>query len=150
MNESQNPSPAEVTGRKSDGKFAKGNKIGKGNPSARRAQRLRIALLSAVRPGDIRDVVASLITKAKSGDVPSAKLLLDRCLGKTTLPESQETPKPESEDSEDDTDPERSPLLDDQQVSDDYFRLVVEFEQSLLAAKQRILQQQYLDEGIEQ
>ena len=147
MSESQDPLPAEVTGRKSDGKFAKGNRAGRGNPHAKRTQRLRTALLSACRPADIKAVVEALIEKAKSGDVPSAKLLLDRCLGKTTPPaECPESPKPEAED----PDPERSPLLDDRQLSDDYFRLVVEFEESLLAAKQRILQQQYLDEGIEQ
>lgn len=141
MNELQYPLPAEVSGRLPNGKFAKGNRAGRGNPHAKRTQRLRTALLSACKPADIKAVVEALIEKAKSGDVPSAKLLLDRCLGKTTLPESPETPKPESEDSEDDTDPERSPLLDDQQVSDTYIRLVMEFEQSLLAAQQRILQQ---------
>lgn len=147
MTETQNPSPAEVNGRKPDGKFAKGNKIGKGNPSARRAQRLRTALLAAVKPGDIRDVVASLITKAKSGDVPSAKLLLDRCLGKTTLPDAIEKPvadagEPSDTDDADDVgEVERSPLLDDRQLSDDYFRLVMEFEQSLLAAQERAIKE---------
>lgn len=146
MTEAQDPSPAEVNGRAPDGKFAKGNRAGRGNPHAKRAQRLRTALLSACKPADIRAVVEALITKAKSGDVPSAKLLLDRCLGKTTLPDAPEKPADDAGEPSDtdhvDAAGERSPLLDDPQVADTCIRLVMEFEETLLAAQERFTQQQ--------
>jgi hypothetical protein len=42
---------------------------------------LRSALFSAVSPADLRDVITALLTRAKSGDVASAKEVLQRLLG---------------------------------------------------------------------
>jgi hypothetical protein len=64
------------------GRFIKGNKAAVGNPNAARVARLRTALLAAVSPDDISDIIKSLVRQAKSGDVAAAKLLLDRCIGK--------------------------------------------------------------------
>jgi hypothetical protein len=75
------PSPAEPDGRDSRGRFAKGNHAGRGNPLAGKVQRLRAALVAAVKPGDVRAVVVQLVAAAKGGDVQAAKLLLDRSLG---------------------------------------------------------------------
>ncbi|MFO1045998.1 MAG: hypothetical protein U0941_29810 [Planctomycetaceae bacterium] len=136
MTDSQDPSASEVSGRDSSGRFTKGNRAGRGNPHAKRVQKLRTALIASVTASDIKAVCSALIQKAKSGDVPSAKLLLDRCLGKTTLPDATEKPTPDSEPS-DDAEVTRSPLLDDQQVVDTYHRLVREFEETLLAASRR-------------
>ena len=82
MVDSTTPSPTNPNGRSSSGKFAAGNRFGKGNPHARRVQQLRTAILDAVTPDDVKAIVAGLIEAAKSGDVAAAKLLLDRCLGK--------------------------------------------------------------------
>lgn len=64
------------------GRFAEGNRLGRGNPMARRVARLRAALLRSVTADDIETVVRALIERARSGDVAAARELLDRCLGK--------------------------------------------------------------------
>ena len=76
------PSPPEPNGRSGAGRFTSGNTFGRGNPHARRVQELRAAFLNAVTDDDIAEIVAGMISAAKSGDVPAAKLLIDRCLGK--------------------------------------------------------------------
>lgn len=64
------------------GRFLPGNRIGQGNPHAKKAHALRNALFSAVTEEDIDAVIRALIDEAKGGDVPAARELLDRCLGK--------------------------------------------------------------------
>lgn len=73
------PSP---NGRNGRGQFVKGNSGGPGNPNPRRTAALRKALLSCVTPDDIRAVAAALIAKAKSGDLPAIRELLDRTIGR--------------------------------------------------------------------
>jgi hypothetical protein len=80
--EKSNPSPAEFNGRDVDGRFAKGNKVGKGNPLAARVQKLRAAMLNCVTTKDVKDVVAVILKQAKAGDLVACRELLDRCLGK--------------------------------------------------------------------
>lgn len=43
--------------------------------------RLRSALLHAVSPADLRDVVTALLASAKGGDVSAARELFQRLLG---------------------------------------------------------------------
>lgn len=71
-----------TNGRNGRGQFAKGNPGGPGNPNPRRTAALRKALLSCVTTDDIRAVVAALITKAKAGDLPAIRELLDRTIGR--------------------------------------------------------------------
>jgi hypothetical protein len=78
---SESPSPTGSNGRSGGGRIAPGNKVAKGNPHAKRVARLRSALLKAVSPADLRDVVTALLASAKGGDVPAAKELLQRLLG---------------------------------------------------------------------
>lgn len=66
----------------SRGRFAKGNKAGKGNPHHRRVAELRAKMLERVTPDDIVAVVETLVNKAKSGDTAAIKLLLDRVFGR--------------------------------------------------------------------
>ena len=75
------PIPTDLDGRDRRGRFARGNKAGRGNPLAGRVQRLRVALVRAVGPDDLQDVARALLTAAKAGDTAAAKLLLDRTLG---------------------------------------------------------------------
>jgi hypothetical protein len=68
-------------GRGQDGRFAKGNSGGPGNPHARRVARLRSALLNAVKPDDVREVVVTLLASAKAGEVAAIRELFQRLLG---------------------------------------------------------------------
>jgi hypothetical protein len=43
--------------------------------------KLRAALLRGVKAGDMREVIAALLTKAKNGDVQAAKLFLAYTVG---------------------------------------------------------------------
>jgi hypothetical protein len=75
--------PAEPAGdgRDDRGRFGPGNTAGRGNPLARRVQRLRVALLEAVSEEDVAAVARALVEKAKGGDVAAARVLLERVLG---------------------------------------------------------------------
>ncbi len=77
----QTPSPAASNGRGSNGRFAAGNRLGQGNPNARRAQKLRTELMKSVESHDLKRIVRSLVNSAAAGDVGAAKLILDRVLG---------------------------------------------------------------------
>lgn len=68
-------------GRNADGTFATGNKAGKGNPMARKAQQLRAAMFRAITATDLREIVKKLVDLAKGGDVAAAREVLQRCLG---------------------------------------------------------------------
>ena len=72
------PTPIEpfCDGRANNGRFAKGNSGGPGNPHAARVPKLRSALLEAVTVEDIQAVIAALMKQAKEGDVAAAKELL--------------------------------------------------------------------------
>ena len=76
------PSPAGPDGRDTAGRFKPGNQFGQGNPHARRVQELRTAMLDAISPEYLRDVVRVLVEEAKQGSVQAAKEVLDRSLGK--------------------------------------------------------------------
>ena len=69
-------------GRDKQGRFIVGNKGGPGNPHAKQVAVMRAALLSAVTPEDLHDVIRVLIEKALSGNVSAIKELLDRLYGK--------------------------------------------------------------------
>jgi hypothetical protein len=55
--------------------------LGRGNPLAGKAARLRGALFKAVGTGDLAAVVAAMIQRAKSGDVAAARVVLAYTLG---------------------------------------------------------------------
>lgn len=64
------------------GRFATGNKAGRGNPHHRRLAELREKMLERVTPDDIAAVVEALVNKANAGDTAATKLLLDRVFGR--------------------------------------------------------------------
>ena len=76
------PSRNGTDGRDERGRFAPGNSGGPGNPHAKQTGKLRSAMLKAVTEKDMRDVVMKLVELAKSGNVPAAREVLDRCLGR--------------------------------------------------------------------
>src|SRR5207237_3907656 len=69
-------------GHEPNGRFAKGNPGGSGNPFARQVAALRQALLDAVSPDDLAAIAQALAQKAKQGDVAAAKVLLTYLVGK--------------------------------------------------------------------
>jgi len=68
------------------GRFLPGNSCSPGNPFTGKVMRLKTALLDAVDEQDLQDVIATLVHKARDGDVAAAKVLLDRMLGPAKEP----------------------------------------------------------------
>jgi hypothetical protein len=81
-----NPSVNGENGRGTNGRFAKGNKGGPGNPHVQQTAQLRSALLGAVTPERIVNVIQALMDRAEKGDVPAARELFDRLFGKASQP----------------------------------------------------------------
>jgi hypothetical protein len=80
-----NPSPANTTpGRDTNGRFAKGNPGGPGNPFARRTAASRKAFCEAVSHEDLVDIARALKDRARAGDVAAARLVLAYVVGKPT------------------------------------------------------------------
>ena len=86
------PTPS-ANGRTPRGQFAKGNPGGPGNPHAKRVAWLREALLEAVSEDDLRAIARTLVKKAKGGDLPAIRELLNRVIGKA--PDDAEAAPPE-------------------------------------------------------
>lgn len=80
------PSPAEVNGRDDSGRFATGNRFGRGNPHAQRAQEVRAAFLAAITPQDVEEIARRLVEEAKGGDLGAAREVLLRVLGRPFNP----------------------------------------------------------------
>ena len=70
-----------ATDRAANGRFLPGCRPGPGNPYAAKVSKLREAGWKAVKPAEVRKVYRKLLDLALSGDVPAARLLLDRLLG---------------------------------------------------------------------
>ena len=75
------PSTNGDSGRSDNGRFAPGNKIGRGNPFNKRAMELRSALLETVTPEAVKRIVASMVTAAENGDTVAAREILNRVIG---------------------------------------------------------------------
>ena len=75
---------APAPGRTANGRFAKGNRCGTGNPFARQVAGLRKALLNAVTEEDMQRLARKLLEQALEGSTAAAKLLLTYVLGKPT------------------------------------------------------------------
>ena len=91
----EEPSTNVTNGHDTNGRFAAGNTLGRGNPHAAQVSRLRSAMLSAVTEDDVKAVVGKLVALAKDGDVPAIKLLFDRVLGKVVAVEEPPVSSPE-------------------------------------------------------
>jgi hypothetical protein len=68
-------------GRDGSGRFAKGNRAGKGNPYSKQVAALRSELVNALTRKDIRRLARSLLKQAMKGSIPAVKLLLTYCVG---------------------------------------------------------------------
>lgn len=81
------PSTHGTDGKDSRGRFAAGNKLGRGNPLAGRAAQIRAVLLRKLTPKQAEQIADKLISQAKSGDLAAIRELLDRTIGKPTSQE---------------------------------------------------------------
>ena len=75
----QTPSAA---GHDSNGRFARGNPGGPGNPFARQVAALRKVIIDRLTEEDLLAITEALLAKAKEGSVGAAKLLLAYAIGK--------------------------------------------------------------------
>jgi hypothetical protein len=80
-----NPQPASketnATGRESNGRFAKHNRGGPGNPFARQVAAFRACVINSVTEDDLKEIVYALLEEAKDGNVHASKLLFSYLLG---------------------------------------------------------------------
>lgn len=74
----------QSNGRDPNGRFARGNPGGPGNPHAGQVAKLRAAILRAVYEGDIETIIAKLVEQAREGDLAAAREVLDRTIGKAS------------------------------------------------------------------
>ena len=72
-----------LEGFKPNGQFAKGNKLGKGNPFARQLNQFRAAIYASATAADVDAVIKVLLREAKGGNVAAAREFLDRLVGKS-------------------------------------------------------------------
>src|SRR5436190_4809319 len=94
QNKTDNASPVR-NGRDSNGRFAKGNAGGPGNPYAQRVAHLQRSALAAVKGEDIYEIFQTLVIHAKAGRIPAIKLVLAYTLGK---PQQAQSPDDVSQD----------------------------------------------------
>jgi hypothetical protein len=69
-------------GREANGRFAPGNPGGPGNPFARKVAGLRTALIDAVTPQDITEIMYLVVFNAKAGSLEWTKFLFQYAVGK--------------------------------------------------------------------
>ena len=71
------------------GRFAPGTRGGPGNPNLRQLGEYQEAVRRAVKPHDLEELLGTLVSKARDGDVLAARVVLDRVLGKPRLAEQE-------------------------------------------------------------
>ena len=76
------PAQTPPSGHEPNGRFARGNPGGPGNPYARQVAALRKVILKSVTEEDLLAIVEALKAKAREGSVGAAKLLLAYAIGK--------------------------------------------------------------------
>src|SRR6516165_3300214 len=72
----------DLSGRTADGRFAKDNPGGPGNPHARHCARMLALLRASISDEEIVAIIRALVAKAVDGDVSAAKLIMSYQLGK--------------------------------------------------------------------
>jgi hypothetical protein len=92
MGTEMEPSTHGLDGKGKDarGRFAPGNRLGRGNPLAGRAARIRAVLLAELTPARARKIARELLRKAEGGDLAAARELLDRTIGRASESELRE------------------------------------------------------------
>jgi hypothetical protein len=76
------PTPPTDNGRSADGRFAKGNAGGPGNPFYRKQAEFRRAVLELFTPEDVMSLLRVMLALGRNGDVAAAKVFLEYVVGK--------------------------------------------------------------------
>jgi len=71
-----------ANGHEPNGRFARGNPGGPGNPFARQVAKLRKVIINRLTEEDLLAITEALLARAKEGSVGAAKLLLAYAIGK--------------------------------------------------------------------
>ena len=82
MSVKQEPIAGGSNGRDSRGRFTQGNPGGPGNPNFRRIAEYRASIARACSPEDLEAVIQKLVEQAREGNIPAARVLLDRVVGR--------------------------------------------------------------------
>ena len=69
-------------GRDTHGRFTAGNAGGPGNPYSKKVADFRRVLVDSVTVEDLQACARALVKKARAGEIPALRELLDRLLGK--------------------------------------------------------------------
>src|SRR5262249_62251914 len=69
-------------GRATNGQFAKGNHIGKGNPFYRRLAEVRAQAIAEISPAEVRTIMRKLFDLCMAGDVAALSIVLRYVIGK--------------------------------------------------------------------
>jgi len=80
-------------GRSADGRFARGNRFGPGNPFYRKQAEFRRAVLELFTPEDVMSLLRVMLALGRNGDVAAAKVFLEYVVGKP-----HKAPDPDRED----------------------------------------------------
>ena len=84
MSKKTEPSTHGGSGRDASGKFSKGNTLGKGNPLAGRAAKIRAVLLDLMTEERAQILGMTLMVMAANGDLAAIKEIFDRTIGKAS------------------------------------------------------------------
>jgi hypothetical protein len=76
------PEATTANGRHPDGRFARGNGFGLGNPFYRKQAEFRRAALELFTPEDVMSLLRVMLALGRQGDVAAAKVFLEYVVGK--------------------------------------------------------------------
>jgi hypothetical protein len=76
------PTTSTPNDRSTDGRFAKGNRFGPGNPFYRKQAEFRRAVLELFTPEDVMSLLRVMLALGRNGDVAAAKVFLEYVVGK--------------------------------------------------------------------
>jgi len=91
------PLQSVSNGHDARGRFAPGNRCGRGNPSHARMRELRKAALAEIGPEEIRRLFRYLFERAFHADVQAARLICSYCLGRAPDDPDADSDAPDDE-----------------------------------------------------
>ncbi|NOY41178.1 MAG: hypothetical protein GXP26_04995 [Planctomycetes bacterium] len=75
---------AKLEGRDAAGRFTAGNTLSRGRPRRERETEFLDAFCGALPASELAEVTKAILARAKAGNIPAARLLLEYAVGKPT------------------------------------------------------------------